>query len=357
LYIKFCERIAKRDKSLDYEGEKMKRWVVNVIQPQSRDAVTKPKSDVTEIAQSLGYGRISIRMQNTREMSDITLKALIEGIISEVERGDIVLHQFPTLLGFRFEEMFINCLKQKDTKIVVLMHDSEWLRGFYPKENDFLNSVDVVIGHGDKMNDALRNYGVRTDIVKKELFDYLQEKGVPLSHTLEKKAVVAGNLDKSIFIETWSGNMPELHAFGGKSTNNFGDNVVYHGSFIAQDLVEKIPKNYFGISWDDNLPRGGDYQGYTRFNSPHKVSLYLSLGMPVIVWEESAIAEFITKNHLGFTITTPNEIKEKFQSLSEKQLVEFKNNANKISKALRSGMFTRKAVIEAESIINGIENG
>ncbi len=33
----------------------MQRWVVNIIQAESRDAVTKPKSDITKIAQQLGY--------------------------------------------------------------------------------------------------------------------------------------------------------------------------------------------------------------------------------------------------------------------------------------------------------------
>ena len=108
----------------------MKRWVLNIIQAQSRDAVTKPKSDVTQIAESMGYTRIGIRVQNTRDMLDVTLHALIDGATAEVEKGDVFLYQFPTLLGFRFEEMFVNSLKAKGVNVVVLMHDSEWLRGF-----------------------------------------------------------------------------------------------------------------------------------------------------------------------------------------------------------------------------------
>lgn len=334
----------------------MKRWVLNIIQAQSRDAVTKPKSDVTQIAESMGYTRIGIRVQNTRDMLDVTLHALIDGATAEVEKGDVFLYQFPTLLGFRFEEMFVNSLKARGVNVVVLMHDSEWLRGFYPEENTFLNSVDAVIGHGDNMNQALRDYGVQTPIINKVLFDYLLDDNIQLSFNLEKKLVIAGNLDKSIFIENWGKDFPELHAFGTKTKPIFGENVVYHGSFVSNDLPKNIPANYFGISWDDKLPGGGDYQGYTRFNSPHKVSLYLSLGIPVIVWDESAIAEFITKNGLGFSISSPSEIKDKLAAISEIELVELKHHTNQMAEALRNGMFTRKAIIEAENAIYGLDN-
>lgn len=334
----------------------MKRWVINIIQQQSMDAVSKPKSDVTAIAEGLGYMRINIRVQNTRDMLDVTLRALIDGATAGVASGDIVLYQFPTLLGFRFEEMFVGRLKEKGAKVIILMHDSEWLRGFYPEENQFLNSVDAVISHGDRMINALKEYGVRTKIIKKELFDYLLESDFPLATNLSKKLVVAGNLDKSIFIENWSQEMPEIQAFGNKSNGRFGENVIYRGSFLPDDLAKVIPKDYFGIAWDDQLPGGGDYQRYTRYNSPHKVSLYLSLGLPVIVWEDASIADFITKHQLGFAIARPDDIKDKIKNLSEVDLVNLKNNVNKIAIALRSGMFTRSAVLEAERVVLNISN-
>lgn len=329
----------------------MKRWVLNIIQGPTRDAVTKPKSDVVKIAKTLNYNKISIQMQNTREMSDQMLTILINAVAAEVSYGDIILYQYPTLLGYRFEESFISYLKNKGVKIILLMHDSEWLRGIYPDERKLLNSVNVIIGHGEALTNALQSNQVVTKIIKKELFDYLYEEELPYSHDLEKKLAIAGNLDKSIFIEDWSTIMPELYAFGKKSKDKFGDNVFYQGSFSNEELLKNIPKNFFGIAWDDNLPGGGDYQQYTRFNSPHKVSLYLSLGMPVIVWDESAIGEYITKNKLGFTISHPKHIAEQFRILDDDKLLEYKTNALRIAKMLRDGMFTRKAIIEAENII------
>lgn len=327
----------------------MKRWVLNIVQGSTRDAVTKPKSDVVKIAKTLNYNKISIQMQNTREMSDQMLTVLINAVTAEISHGDIILYQYPTLLGYRFEEFFISYLKNKGVKIILLMHDSEWLRGIYPDERKLLNSVDVIIGHGDALTNALQSNQVDTKIINKELFDYLYEEELPFSYDLEKKLAIAGNLDKSIFIEDWPSIMPELYAFGKKSKDVFGDNVYYQGSFSNEDLLKNMPKKFFGIAWDDKLPGGGDYQEYTRFNSPHKVSLYLSLGMPVIVWDESAIGEYIIKNKLGFTISHPQYIVEQFRTLDDDKLLEYKTNALRTAKMLRNGMFTRKAIIEAEN--------
>ncbi|GAB7391527.1 sugar transferase [Lactococcus garvieae] len=329
----------------------MKRWVLNIVQGSTRDAVTKPKSDVVKIAKTLNYNKISIQMQNTREMSDQMLTVLINAVTAEISYGDIILYQYPTLLGYRFEEFFLSYLKNKGVKIMLLMHDSEWLRGIYPHESKLLNSVDVIIGHGEALTNALQSNGVNTKIIKKELFDYLHEEELSFAPNLEKKLAIAGNLDKSIFIEDWPTIMPELYAFGKKTKDLFGDNVFYQGSFCNEDLLKIMPKNFFGIAWDDKLPGGGDYQQYTRFNSPHKVSLYLSLGMPVVVWDESAIGEYIVKNKLGFTISHPKDIAEIFHTLDVEKLLEYKTNTHRTAKMLRNGMFTRKAIIEAENNI------
>jgi len=329
----------------------MRRWVINIVQGESRDAVTKPKSDVATIAEGMGYQKIDVNMQYLGDFSDEALNSFISGLTQGVREDDILLYQFPTLLGFRFDEAFTQAFKNKGGKVIVLMHDSEWLRGFYPQENVFLNSIDAVIGHWKPMNNALREYGVTTPIIDKALFDYVQEKDFPLSEVLQKKAVIAGNLDKSIFVEDWGDDMPELHAYGNKRELKFGSHCEYHGSFQAQELLEELPKDAFGISWDDNLPGGGDYQRYSRYNSPHKLALYLSLGLPVIVWRESGLGEYVVEEGLGFAIDDPKEIAGILEKMSNDELHSYKMRANEAARAIRAGFFTRRAIMQAEDAI------
>ncbi|GBG96361.1 hypothetical protein [Lactococcus termiticola] len=329
----------------------MRRWVINIVQGESRDAVTKPKADVADIAEGMGYQKVNVNMQYMGNFSDEGLASLIAGMTQLVREDDVFLYQFPTLLGFRFDEAFVSHVKAKGAKVIVLMHDSEWLRGFYPEENTFLNGVDAVIGHWHKMNESLREYGVTTPIIDKALFDYVQEKDFPLTDNISKKVVVAGNLDKSIFVEEWGDDMPELHAYGNKQLLNFGSQCHYHGSFQAQELLEELPKDAFGISWDDNLPGGGDYQRYSRYNSPHKLALYLGLGLPVIVWKEAGIASYVVEQGLGFAIDHPRDIAERFNTMTEEELSNYKRRANQAARAIRAGFFTRRAIMQAEDLI------
>lgn len=87
---------------------------------------------------------------------------------------------------------------------------------------------------------------------------------------------------------------------------------------------------------------------------PHKVALYLSLGIPLIVWEESATAVLVNKYGLGFTITSLDEIDTLLQNTSDEALVELKKRVNEFSYFIREGSFTRRAIRELEQ---GLFNG
>ena len=83
---------------------------------------------------------------------------------------------------------------------------------------------------------------------------------------------------------------------------------------------------------------------YLRYNNPHKVSLYLTAGIPVIVWKESALANFITKNKLGIAVSSLNEIKEKIEKLSDKEYDEMLKNISKVSSKTKNGGFLTEAI-------------
>lgn len=81
-----------------------------------------------------------------------------------------------------------------------------------------------------------------------------------------------------------------------------------------------------------------------RYNNPHKVSLYLSLGIPVIIWREAALADFIIREGVGITIDNLENIDELLLQVSEQEYKDMKQKAIKISKKIRNGDFTRYVV-------------
>lgn len=46
----------------------------------------------------------------------------------------------------------------------------------------------------------------------------------------------------------------------------------------------------------------GSFGDYLRYNSPHKSSLYLAAGLPVIVWSGPVLASFVREQGVGVVV-------------------------------------------------------
>ncbi len=124
-----------------------------------------------------------------------------------------------------------------------------------------------------------------------------------------------------------------------------GSRVSYKGVFNPDD--PNLPENYhFGLIWEGESIETctGQYGQYIRFNNPHKFSLYLSLGLPVIVWKEAAIAKFVTDNNIGFTISSFDELEKIGETVTERQYSEYLSNIHQLSHKVRKGFFLGTAI-------------
>ena len=122
-------------------------------------------------------------------------------------------------------------------------------------------------------------------------------------------------------------------------------NVTYLGAFSPDDVPNHLT-NGFGLVWDgDSLDTcSGPTGNYLRYNNPHKLSLYLASGLPVIVWGDSAEADFVLKNGLGLTVSSLRELETQLADLSEEEYSVFLSNVRKVSKQLRDGHFLKQAL-------------
>ncbi|MDC0826972.1 hypothetical protein [Lactococcus petauri] len=107
-----------------------------------------------------------------------------------------------------------------------------------------------------------------------------------------------------------------------------------------ENFFERIPRDRFGIFWES----GFNYQEYSKYTMPHKGSLYLALGMPIIAWKEANIATLIENEGLGIIVESLDEIDQKLKSLSEQELIDMKKRVNKFSYRIRSGFYTKNAL-------------
>ena len=139
--------------------------------------------------------------------------------------------------------------------------------------------------------------------------------------------------------------------FTGGYKDDGRDNVVYNGSFSPEELVSHL-EGSFGLVWDGISAEtcAGAFGEYLRINNPHKLSLYLAAGLPVIIWKEAALAPFVAENKVGFAVSSLYEIRDVVDRLPDNEYQTMKENAKQIGLHLRKGQYLLTALSKVEEI-------
>ena len=126
---------------------------------------------------------------------------------------------------------------------------------------------------------------------------------------------------------------------------------------MPDELIKNLIGKY-GLVWDgDSIETCSGGKGeYLKINNPHKLSLYLAVGLPVIIWDEAAEAEFVLRENVGFTIKSLYELPEKMESISDNDYKIMKKNAEIVGARLRNGEYMTRALKKAEEKIEKIRN-
>ena len=117
-------------------------------------------------------------------------------------------------------------------------------------------------------------------------------------------------------------------------------NITYHGAFPPDEINNQLYSG-FGLVWDGSSIEkcDGNTGEYLKYNNPHKLSLYLVSGIPVVIWKEAAEAKFVEEHGLGITVNSLDELGEKFASLSEEEYFEMVKNVAVVSNRLKNGYY------------------
>ncbi len=292
-----------------------------------------------------------------------------------VQPGDTVIYQHP-MYGIRVAIEYIKKIKKdKNCKFIALIHDLPTLRGqVLENENRgagnttktmgdtaLLQLFDAVICHNERMNKVLTDYGIdKEKLINLEIFDYLLDEDREFKERKFTRSVtVAGNMSvlKSGYIykikDDSHNSGLQLHLYGPNlSEEKKTDNMIWHGSVDPAELPFLL-EGSFGIVWDGDSAEtcSGKNGNYLRYNNPHKTSLYLLSEMPVIIWKEAAMADFVIKNGAGIAVNSLYEVEDAIKGISEEEYNSMCRNAVKISEKLRSGFYFSEALKKAFEVI------
>ena len=265
--------------------------------------------------------------------------------------GARIYVQYPIKVTERMMPSY-NKMVEKN-QLIYLVHDIESIRMAKGKQEieaeiSKLNVADIVILHNHRMIRCLEEKGLQSKAVDLKIFDYLKETTNEQPHDVQKCSVAfAGNLDKSNFLPEWisMSRQYRLELYGLLSQEKLDtyqkyNDLTYHGSLSPDEIPEKI-EGSFGLVWDGTSVEtcDGNYGEYLKLNNPHKCSLYLAAGMPVIVWSKSALADFVKERGVGVCVESLHDIDKVFNNMSEDEYHKILINVKKIQKLIVSGSF------------------
>lgn len=328
----------------------MKLMEVKINYIDTKNAGGKAKQDVSTIIERYNIENVYCQLKNAKNVIFKILneirKSLFISKIMKLDSAFIIQHPF-TRIDFTTKRL-IKLAKKR--KVYLFIHDVETIR--FPQNKQFKNEIKLfkmcekIIVHTNSMADYLFNkFDISIDkMIILDCFDYLLD-GVPTNNIKEYDVCFAGNLikEKATFLYddiSWADSFKMILYGIGLSTDSFS----YGGSFSSNELPNHL-NGKFGLVWDglwDESDENVSYKAYSKYNSPHKLSLYIAAGMPVIIWSKTAMADFVIKNNLGYVIDTLADLNK----IDFNSYINFDRSIKDMQLKIINGEFTKKVIGE-----------
>ncbi len=331
----------------------------------TNSAGNKAKTDNEVTLRQMGAYNLGLHTTyyNNKILSFFLDLAGIIKMMLTIRPYDCVVLQYPIKKYFAF---ICNFAHFRHAKTIALIHDLGCMRRkklTIEQEIKRLGHADYIIASNEKMQNWLAQHGLAKHIGALQLFDYrsksVASKAIHQLSNASPSLVYAGALAprKNSFLLKMQQNIKDyqLEIYGNESGLpglQASSKVHLHGFIDSETFISSV-KGDFGLVWDGDSEDtcSGNFGEYLCWNSPHKVSFYLRAGLPIIIWKEAALAPFIEKEGIGFSISSLDELNERLKKLSVDDIQNMREQVNRVSNRLRSGGFLTSAVNQALSVL------
>lgn len=332
----------------------MQVHITNLYGQSFTSTALKAQNRVTDIARKLNYKELGIYYYNVDSDTPEMLTSRLDGIIASVGYGDIVIFQFPTWNGIKFDEALVGRLRNyRKLKKIFFVHDIPPLmfeenRSFLDRYIDLFNQADLIILPSQNMADFLYTKGLN---VKKTVTQKMWDFPVPVDQTIipqfAKVINFAGNPDlpKFEFVKDWDYDKVELKVTADKENWAQGKNIGFLGWFKNDiSLLSALRKSGgFGLVWTNN----SYCEEYMKMNTNYKFSAYLAAGIPVIVSNNIAERDTVVRKNLGLAVDSLDEAINRIENMNKSQYNKMVSDVNVFSDLIREGYFTQKCLTDA----------
>lgn len=353
----------------------MNYYVVEGILKEDKKAHSKARLDCSSILNELNFTPLSVRSKDGVQ-KEIWKKPLqyfiyknnlstwLDSLV-DLEVGDTLVIQYPLLNTTSHFDRYLVDAKKKGVKTVALIHDLNSLRftaencspqavkRIRKEDRTLLSLFSSVISHNPVMSSYLKSINCQ-NVVNLYAFDYLTDySGRGQTVNADEAVVIAGNLNpvKAGYLSRLGDIQCHFNLYGVEAPATLPGNTTYKGSFLPEELPGKL-EGKFGLIWDGDSIDGcvGGYGQYLSYNNPHKLSLFLAAGLPVITWDKAAIAEFITKNNIGFTVPSLQDLPQAISCVNDELYKQYLNNISSLQKKVLQGSFLKNAIAQIDTV-------
>lgn len=334
------------------------KYIIDVVKEMPTlanfSAWRKAPADVIHTLENIGAQPIFIIVPSSK----IKILNILLGIFNTLKvalkiqlEDELYIQHYNRYLNF-----LVNIIKWKHITLNYIVHDLAFLRfgdNNGKREINFLSKMDNIFVHTELMSQILRSYNIKAKLKIMYLFDYysntpmLDEKQML---SLKNVIAFAGNLNKSLFLNQLAcSNIQHnirYRLYGLPLDYGFQENsqIEYMGAFNPSD-TSKVQAGW-GLLWDgDSIDTCSGWSGeYLKINSSHKLSLYLACGMPIILWEKSSLASWLSNQGVCILISSLKDISMSINEISEQNYMQMVRNARKLGNQLRQGLFLKNLI-------------
>lgn len=322
----------------------MKKYIIDFILSNQLTAGPKAREDVNTILGGMEYALVKLTFSKHEPVKSIL--SLIS-VLFKVRRGSDVLIQYP-IGNIKASFIVIKLLKIKNCKITILVHDLESLRRqglLSVDEMRNLNAADMVVLHTEAMKDAVVKAGFKTNSLRiLSVFDYLVSRERPNHARIDNIVTFAGSLKKAPCVQQFDKCGTTFNLYGAESPHIDSNSIIYKGKFLPDDMSPI--EGDWGLVWDGESVETckGVLGEYLKYNAPHKLSLYLAAGLPVIVWNQSAERDFVVSHHLGIAVDSLENIGSVLCAVDDEQYQEMKKHVKNMAQKIHQGEMLKAAL-------------
>lgn len=321
------------------------------------NAANKAKTDIEYIMETQGFHNVGIKQ--TRYTNPIIAFFLtLLGVLKSVfylHKDDVLILQYPLKKYYTF----VCCMAHvRGCQIITLIHDLDSFRRrrlTISHEISRLNHSDSIIVHSERMKAWLYENGIKAKMEVLGIFDYLSDK-----QSSEKKLALPR--PRILFVGALSSFHSDFLYKLGCSSRSF-DMVLYGNGFepdkfkglvdckgyIKSDDLIATAEGEYGLVWYGSSLKGGvGPEGeYLQYNAPHKLSLYIRCGLPIIIWKKAGLAPFVKENGIGICVSSLLELETALSEITQEYYGALKENVAKVNERISQGYYCLHAIRKA----------